>query len=224
MSRVSFLLFGVLAACSSGKVDLVNGGVDSATVGEGDGATGDTQNPGGDAGAAAGGGGDTGATTGGGSGGGGDTGAGGGTGTDPVTYSGLSGTAQMVYGFSRTPDDYDCEIYWDITSAGAPSGDCAECAWAFAVDFAYDDGPSYGASRCFDGSLDFTWELGLIEDYGSYGDMIAYGYRGNWYAWLPATWDGSTVTWEYGYYQYPYRYEGAMYYYTYQWTGSASVY
>ena len=102
--------------------------------------------------------------------------------------------------------DVLCEMTWPVTQAAdpVPATDCPDCTFAYVVD--------HGATASQDGDwcdawYDATWDdgtrpsvffggFGFDPGYPYYGPVLMDLYNGSWMALAPATWDGTTLSWQ----------------------------
>jgi hypothetical protein len=134
--------------------------------------------------------------------------------------SGFDGVMSFVYGFDTDPNAFACVLFWNTTGSASSADACADCEWELDFNLAYDSANSDDTGGCHDGS-DFSWTLGYDQDYYGYYEVMWY-YSPTYGDWSPvwgAAWDGTNLVFGGGYYQYPYSYNGADYYYTRTWYG-----
>lgn len=145
---------------------------------------------------------------------------------DTHDYRSYSGDARWTWGWSPTAGETVCDLVWATSTAGTTG--CADCTWSFRVDFTYDAAASRDDADCLATleSPDFTWKLGLVEDYGGYGVTAVVVYDSTYAWWAPtwvADWAPPSVRWGGGYLDDPYTSGGSTYYYTNYWYGTATV-
>ncbi len=140
-----------------------------------------------------------------------------------ATYSDYLGWETLDYGYGYGYGFRNCSLYWD--AVGTPATPCPDCLWAFDVAMSYDTSASYDDGACSSLTTDTTYSYAYSDDYYGYS-VLMMEYSGTWYAWIEASFDGSTFEYASGYLDYPYDYGGTYpgYYYTYYWAGEAEVY
>ena len=143
---------------------------------------------------------------------------------DGHTFSTWTGEARWQQGWDPDPAARRCDLRW--TTSGEPADPCEGCTWTFDVAFTYEADASVDTEDCLDGqSGDFTWTFGLEEDYMGYGVPVLW-YQDSTYGWTPlfaASWSYPELTFGGGYLEYATTYEGAPWYYTLYWYGTATV-
>ena len=92
-----------------------------------------------------------------------------------------------------------CLYRWTATDNSALST-CTDCEWAFDVAMTFDTS-TLTHSDCPDESTadyDTSYEYGYVvyTNNGVDYDQLYYGYNGSWSYVAPATWDGTTFTWD----------------------------
>jgi hypothetical protein len=135
----------------------------------------------------------------------------------------------MTYlqGSSPVPYDYDCALYWSLSST-SPTYTCADCEWAFEIALDYDESGSTDPGGC--GGGDTFYAFGYDADYyGSYEILwYYYSYGAQWVPLWYAYDDGTAVSFSSGYIDQlsltydPYGY-GVYYYMTNSWFGTLYV-
>ena len=98
------------------------------------------------------------------------------------------GVENYVYGFSTSPDVYDCDILWTVESTGASSL-CPTCEFEYDLAFTYEAVASIDTGIC--GSGDYTFAYGYDEDYLGYGPAIIL----DGYPWMSEA-DGATISFD----------------------------
>ena len=147
---------------------------------------------------------------------------------DEYCYEDWTGEASLEYGYGGY-GERSCELYWSTVGTATTAASCRNCEFVFDVDLTYDTAASAEDGTCtsaiwYDGNAyadDHSFTYGFVEDYGGYGEALLFDYFGSFYLWYFASMDlnNATLTYSYGYEEYPY----GSYYYTYYRTGEAAL-
>lgn len=126
-----------------------------------------------------------------------------------VSFSGSDsylGWETYELGFGAGAGFRSCSLYW--AAVGAPITSCDGCAFAFEVELTLDSSVSTDDGSCAELSGDASYAYGYVHDYCGYGPHLMVQYGSQFYALAPASFDGTTFSYERGVRDYPYDYGG----------------
>lgn len=141
-------------------------------------------------------------------------------------FSSYEGQVQWSWAWDVDPTITACELVWRTVSTEASN--CPDCDWSFNVAFTYQPDQSHDNAGCLDAlpSPNFTWSIGLINNYAGYNIPTLMIYDTYYYSWRPTFavgWNYPNLTWGGGYMDDTYSYHALNYYYTNYWYGTATV-